>query len=111
MLSFYQNPSSVRLVNGPLTLYQLVADTAGQTIQLMNRVLAVNVHGSHVLEPPLQFPEQMPGLSFVLDCITAAGTTQVNSFTHGLLPTSPLDGRHLNEWRETADYAATTLVM
>jgi hypothetical protein len=109
MMSFLENASGSRLVAHPANLNRLVADAVRSIIQYMNMVLAVNVHGSDVFQKPISFPKQMLHSSFVLECITSTAAAGVHPGTGQLLPPSPLDGQHLNEWRETADYAATTL--
>jgi hypothetical protein len=110
VLSFIENPSGGKCLS-PLAIISLMSETVGSAIQLMNRVLATNVHGPDYFQQPKKFPQQMLDRGFVLNCITTAGETHVQPATGQLLPPSPLDGQHLNEWRETADYAATTLSM
>jgi hypothetical protein len=78
---------------------------------MMTAVLAINVHGPEYFQQPKKFPQQMLDRSLVLDRITIVGIAQVQPSTGQWLPPSPLDWQHLNEWRETADYAATTLAM
>jgi hypothetical protein len=112
MLSFYENPSDVNvIVSEPAALIHAVAETVSSAIEELSMVLAVNVHGQRIFQQPKQFPKQMLERSGVLYDITRAGLFRVDSVLRELLPPSPLDGQHLNEWRETADYAATTLAV
>jgi hypothetical protein len=110
VLSFIENPSGGKCLS-PLAIISLMSETVGSAIQLMNRVLATNVHGPDYFQQPKKFPQQMLDRGFVLNCITTSGDSLLHPSTGQLLPPSPLDGQHLNEWREAADYAATTLSM
>jgi hypothetical protein len=107
VLSFLLNPSS----DSAAKLTEMVAWTAGRAIHMMTRVLAVKVHGSGFFQQPRNFPKQVLDHSIVLGCITSAATHLMRPDTGQLLPPSPLDEQHLNEWRETADYAATILAL
>jgi hypothetical protein len=109
-LSFLEHPSGGQIVT-PLTHIQFVAQTAGLIIHVMLKVLAITVHGSGVYQQPKNFPKQMLERSIVLDRMTTAATYLMHPSIGQLLPPSPLHGQHLNEWRETADYAATTLAV
>jgi hypothetical protein len=108
MLSFLEDPVENDLVD-PLSFVQLMSSTVGITIQPMITVLAINVHGADVFEEPKKFPKHM--LNIVLKHITTAGKAHAHPKTALMLPPSPLDGQHLEEWKEAADYAATTLAM
>jgi hypothetical protein len=110
VLSFLENPKGDDILL-PLAITQVVTNAVGASIQWMNRVLLINVHGPGVLQQPKEFPQQVLKRSFLLRCITTAGTFQMEPSTRQLLPPSPVNGQHLNEWRETADYSATTLAM
>jgi hypothetical protein len=103
VLLFLGHPTGDDFFN-PLALMRMLAHTVATTNQMMNRVLVVNVHGPGFFQHPKEFPKQMLDRSFLLKCITS-GPHEV------LLPASPLDWQHFNEWREAADYAATTLSM
>jgi hypothetical protein len=103
--------ASIGALLPPLDLLQVVTNAVGSSIQLMNRVLAINVHGSDIFQQPKQFPKQVLDRSMVLDRITTAARSQLHPCYRQLLPPSLLDRQHLNEWRETADYGATTLAL
>jgi hypothetical protein len=90
---------------------QVVSNVVGSALSMMNTVLAINVHGSDIFQQPKQFPKQVLDRSFLLRCITIAGRIPAQAVMRQLLPPSPLDEQHLDEWREAADYAATTLSM
>jgi hypothetical protein len=109
VLSFLENPTS-GTVNHPLFFITWVTGTVGAAIAEMNMLLMINVHGSETFQQPRNFPKQMLEHSFVLNRITCAGSTQAHP-TGQKLPPAPLDGQHLSEWREAADYAATTLAV
>jgi hypothetical protein len=109
MLSFFEDPSNC--VGDPAGLMHMVAETVGSAVQQVSAALAVNVHGRHTFLQPKRFPGRMLHRSHVLYQITSAGTAHARAPNGELLPPSPLDGQHLIEWRETADYAATTLSM
>jgi hypothetical protein len=111
MLSVYENPLGVNLATDSVNLISMVAGTVDSVVQLMNTVLAVNVHGQSIFQQPKEFLIPMMERSRVLYDIIKVAVLRVHPSTRQSLPPSPLDSQHLNEWRETADYAATTLAM
>jgi hypothetical protein len=110
MLCFLEVPAGGTSVT-PLYIHQLFANTVCASIKLMNMLLVVNVHGSDTFQKPKKFSQQVLEASLVLKCVSDAASTLLHPSTAEMLPPSPLDEQHLKEWRETADYAATTLVM
>jgi hypothetical protein len=110
VLTFLENPSGGNCVD-PLSVLRVVAGAVGSSISMMNMVLAINVHGSGFFQQPQEFPQQMLDRSIVLKRTTTSGAFQADPCVSHILPPSPLDGQHLDEWREAADYAATRLSM
>jgi hypothetical protein len=92
-------------------LIQLVAQAVGSALRLIPMALAINVHGPHIFQQPKNFPQQMLDRSAVLRCLTRAANAHVHPFSATLLPPSPLDEQHLDEWKETADYAVNILAL
>jgi hypothetical protein len=110
VLSFLEKYAADAVMN-PLALVQAISDIVGGAIVLMNNVLAINALGAQHFQPPKEFPETMPEGSIVLRSILSAAKHRMHPSRALLLPPSDDDWSHLMEWRDTADYAATTLAM
>jgi hypothetical protein len=110
MLSFLENPMWELL--DPLTFMQMLSDTTGTAIQLLNKLLLINVQGQdYFLGPRKDYPTHMLDSNIVLGALITAAQAQALPSTALMLPPADSDEQHLQKWRRTADYAAKAMAM